>query len=213
MRPCIDPPGGQQRRGPALADPDALRAWELRLEQAGASIVAASGSAQGLTRSVQRQLSALGLRGSVSLRTGRGMELSIALLAHPPARDRLLSWVERVSGLRVLGYTFDAASVQAYGQVLRTGQAQVLEDTGPLVQQILPPGLGPLLRRTVLALREQPVALLPLRQGAEVVGVMAAAGEGLQPGRVPALQRLAENITGPLCGALPGSRDLAPELN
>ncbi|MBI5494857.1 MAG: response regulator [Deltaproteobacteria bacterium] len=141
---------------------------------------------------VARSLDALGLRGAVLLRTGRGLELTVRTFA---VRNPVFEHVERLTGLRTQGFVVDGERVDVYRRVLEQGETVFVPDTRVVLDQLLPAAARPFAGLLKAAITGTPAVYAPLMAGGHNIGLINAASATVVPEDAPAVRGFAAGIS------------------
>jgi len=164
----------------------------LALNASAASIQESARSEENVFRVFKEQIAALGLRGGISLLDETGEELCARTVAFPEAT---LSELEKAIGRPTEALSFRLADVDMYRQVVQTGKAVFLPDSGPVLTQLVLRRAQPIADRIVGILGTPPLIVAPLKAGGNVRGTLSVAGEGLTDEDVPAVEAFAHHIS------------------
>ncbi len=163
--------------------------WIGALSAAAAMTRRAGLTESDVLRGVTEALRGLGLVGGVTLLTPEGM----LEIRNRPLHSALVSALRRLTGIDIVGYTFDPRSSEAYRQVLETGEPVYRARRSEVVAELVPPALAPILPQVMHLLGEVPVILAPVTLAGEKLGAFNAAGAWLTPEDVPMVAALADH--------------------
>src|SRR3989304_3442171 len=111
-----------------------------------------------------------------------------------PLSPAVESTLRRLTGLEIAGYQFDPHDVPAYQDVLQTGRAQFHPSGGPIIGQMMPAALRPLLPRIVHLLGDHPVVYAPLLVSGRTLGILNVTAHWLTPDDVTMVAALADHV-------------------
>jgi hypothetical protein len=114
------------------------------LNTAAASLQRSAHSEVEVFRACREQIAGLGLRGGLSLLDETGEHLIVRAIAFPEWMLKTLADLERRTGRSVEGFAFTAAKVEAYRQVIETGQAVFVRDSSTVTSKCSPKQRSPL---------------------------------------------------------------------
>ena len=181
------------RRASSARPPEKDSIWATAL-QATAAVARQGGSSEAdVLRALTDALRRLEMRGSVMLLLDDGrLEVRSVALSRS-----LTTAMARLSGIAVVGYTFETSDVELLSRALQSRQAVFAPDTTQIVQQITPASARPLIPRIAKMLGDNPVIAAPCSRRSRSRGRPSAADrasqevEGSRPGRPPSRPRIA----------------------
>lgn len=188
------PERGSDTSGRSLELLNALNAAAVSLQQSVRS-------ESEIFRVFSEQVSALGLRGGLSLLDGTGQNLIVQAIAQPRAFVKLLTRIERIVKLQHIGYSISLASVPAYRQVVETSKAVFVADSSDVILQLVPTAARRFAKHIIRVFGNSPVIYAPLLSDARVIGVLNIAGKNLLSTDVPAVEAFANHIAVALTNA------------
>jgi len=103
------------------------------LNAAAASLQRAAHSEAEVFRAFREQVVALGLRGGIHLLDATSKRLTVRAVAYPDQILSLLAELEKFTGLKIDGFEFAVADVDAYQQAVETGQAVFVPNSNAVV--------------------------------------------------------------------------------
>lgn len=184
-----------KKTGPTETNtPKTGRGTELlyALNAAAASIQQSVRSEEEVFRAFKEQVAGLGLRGGISLLDETGEHLVFRAITFPgPA----LASLEELSGFKAKGFAFAVTEVDAYRQVVETGEALFLPDSKAVITQLLPEAIRSIARRIMGILGTPPTIYAPIVAERQVRGVLNVTGDGLTQDDVPTLEIFAHHIS------------------
>jgi len=145
-------------------------------------------------RACREQVAGLGLRGGLSLLDETGERLIVRAIAFPEWMLKTLADLERRTGRSVEGFAFTAAKVEAYRQVIETGQAVFVRDSSTVILQMLPEAAQPLAGPILKVFGTPPAIFAPLISEGRARGVLNIVGADLTPDDVPAVAAFANHL-------------------
>lgn len=161
------------------------------LNAAAASLQRSAHSETAVYHAFKQQIGRLGLRGGISLLDETGQRLTFQATAYP---GQLLARMESFTGFKAEGFSFDYAKVDAYRQVVESGEPVYVANSGSVTAQILP-RLPQRIATIVLRVFGSPPAIFaPLIFDGRVRGLLNVSGPGLVPTDVPTLAAFANHI-------------------
>jgi PAS domain S-box-containing protein len=161
------------------------------LNVAAASLQRSAHSEAEVFRAVSEQIAGLGLRGSLSLLDEKNECLVVRLVVYP---GQTLSSLEKLTGLKVEGFEFAVAKVDAYRQVVETGKTVFAPNSAAVVAQLLPGVTQPFAEPILKALSTSPGIYAPVIIDNRVRWVLTIVGPGLTPDDLPAMEAFANHI-------------------
>jgi PAS domain S-box-containing protein len=161
------------------------------LNVAAASLQRSAHSEAEVFRAVSEQIARLGLRGSLSLLDEKNERLVVRLAVYP---GQTLSSLEKLTGLKVEGFEFALAKVDAYQQVVETGKTVFAPNNAAVVAQLLPEATQPFAEHILKALSTSPGIYAPVIIDNRVRWVLNIVGPGLTPDDLPAMEAFANHI-------------------
>jgi PAS domain-containing protein len=145
-------------------------------------------------RACREQIAGLGLRGGLSLLDETGERLIVRASAFPEWMLKTLADLERRTGRSVEGFAFTAAKVEAYREVIETGQAVFVQDSSTVILQMLPEAAQPLAGPILKVFGTPPAIFAPLISEGRARGVLNIVGADLTPDDVPAVAAFANHL-------------------
>lgn len=165
--------------------------WVSALRAAAGVARRAVSSEGDVLRAVSQELRGLHLVGGVSLLKENG-ELEI--------RSRILSAtaehaLERMTGIHIQGYRFAPSEVPAYQNVLTTGESRYYERRLPIIENLVPTHLRPLLPAILRLLGgDKPTIIAPLIASDEIIGAINVTAGWLTREHLPIVTSLADHV-------------------
>ncbi len=141
-------------------------------------------------RALTEELRRLQLRGSATLLTEDGL-LEVQSQSMSNAVSQTL---RRLTGLGIRGYRFDPNQVDAYRQVLESGEAVYTIDRTGLVKQLTPVQLRIFVPRIMKIIGEVPVIIAPLILSNIPIGTINVSASWLAEEDIPIVSALADHI-------------------
>ena len=164
------------------------------LNSAAASLQRSAHSEVEVFRACREQIAGLGLRGGLSLLDETGEHLIVRAIAFPEWMLKTLADLERRTGRSVEGFAFTAAKVEAYREVIETGQAVFVRDSSTVVLQMLPEAAQPFAGPVLKVFGTPPAIFAPLISEGRARGVLNIVGADLTPDDVPAVAAFANHL-------------------
>ncbi len=164
------------------------------LNAAAASLQRVTHSEAEIFRAFREQVVALGLRGGISLLDETSKRLTLRAVAYPDQMLNLLAELEKLTGLKLDGFEFAVADVDAYQQAVETGQAVFVPNSNAVVAQLLPQAVRPFAGRLQQAFGAPPAVFAPLISEGRVEGILSVGGAGLTRDDVSAVQAFANHL-------------------
>ncbi|MFQ5578073.1 MAG: PAS domain S-box protein, partial [Anaerolineae bacterium] len=165
------------------------------LNVAAASLQRPAHSEAEVFRVSSEQIAKLGLRGGLSLLDETGSRLIIRAVAFPEKTMKLLTTLEKLSGFKARDFEFNVAEVDTYRQVVETGEAEFVANSGAIIAQLLPESARPFARRILKAFGSLPAIFAPLIIEGRVQGILNVVGARLTAGDIPALVAFVNHIS------------------
>ena len=167
----------------------ALNAAAVALQRAGLSEAE-------VYQAATEQLTALGLRGAISL---LDETTDSFVFEHFFLPARLLTAFERLTGVKGAGFRFPRERAPVYAQVAESGEAVYIADsTARLVAKLLPQAVSRLAGRLAGVIGRASAILAPLRVEDRVVGVLHVGSDWLTEADVPAITAFADQLSAAL---------------
>ena len=185
-----------QKTNPSDPDcPKAGRETELlhALNAAAALLQRSAHSEVEVFRAFKEQIAELGLNGCIGLLNETGECITLHAFVFP-GQMKLVSNFEKITGIRVEDFAFNVAKVDAYMQVIQTGQAIFILDTDTTITQMLPEIARPISGHILETFDKYPCILAPLIFEGNVQGVLYVSGAGLISDDVPTMEAFANHI-------------------
>ena len=178
------------RRASSARPPEKDSIWATAL-QATAAVARQGGSSEAdVLRALTDALRQLEMRGSVMLLLDDGrLEVRSVALSRS-----LTTTMARLSGIPVVGYTFETSDVELLSRALQSRQAVFAPDTTQIVQQITPASARPLIPRIAKMLGNNPVIAAPLLSGDRPLGVLTVTAPWISPEDQPMVAALADHV-------------------
>jgi len=173
------------------------RVWKMKVELLHALNGVAASLQQMATHSEEevfcafsQQIVELGLRGAIGLLDETGQRIVIRAITSSQALEHL----EELTGLKAIGFAFDAAQVDAYRQVMETGETIFIADNSPVIAQMIPKAARPFTGHIIETFGSMPAIYAPIVAEGQVRGVLHVMGESLAPDDTPAVEAFANHI-------------------
>ena len=170
--------------------PETDSVWAEALQATAAVARQGNSTEADVLRAVTEGFRRLNLRGSVIMLRSDG-RLEVRTRAVSPAVETTL---RRLTGLEITGYQFDPHDVPAYQDVLQSGRAQFHPSGAPIIGQMMPTTLRPLLPRIVHLLGDHPVVYAPLLASGRTLGILNVTAHWLTPDDVTMVAALADHV-------------------
>ena len=170
--------------------PETDSVWAEALQATAAVARQGNSTEADVLRAVTEGFRRLNLRGSVIMLRSDG-RLEVRTRAVSPAVETTL---RRLTGLEITGYQFDPHDVPAYQDVLQSGRAQFHPSGAPIIGQMMPAALRPLLPRIVHLLGDHPVVYAPLLASGRTLGILNVTAHWLTPDDVTMVAALADHV-------------------
>ncbi len=161
------------------------------LNAASVSLQSSIWSETEVYHAVSEQIRKLGYRGGLSLLDESRTRLTIRSVAMP---KRVGEALEKLSGYRMDGYTFEIDQVDVYKRALSSGELQFTVDSKQITLQLLPAAIRPIAGQVLSILGSPPSIHTPIKCGNKVLGVLNIAGDALTPDDIPAMEAIATQI-------------------
>jgi PAS domain S-box-containing protein len=162
------------------------------LNAAAASLQRSARSEAQVFRAASAQIAELGLRGGLSLLDDSCQHLIVRAFAYP---GQMLARLERITGLRIEGFRFAVADVDAYRQVVETGQTVFVADSSTAITQLIPRAAQRFASLILRALGATPGIFAPLVSEGRVRGVLNVTGAGLTAEDTLAMEAFANHVS------------------
>lgn len=162
------------------------------LNNAAAFLQKAAHSEQEVFDIFNEQVVKLGLYGLIVLLDETGQTLQLAALAEP---EQYLAQMSAQTGLSIREFSFPAAAVDVFQQVMQTRAAIFLADLSVPVSQIIPEPLKPILPGIPAQFNHLRAVFAPLLSSEKTFGVMCVLGGNLSPAEVPVVALFASHIS------------------
>jgi PAS domain S-box-containing protein len=184
-------PDSHVEPGSSLFPSEGGAAFLHALNAAAASLQRSSRSEADVFTAFKEQISRLGLVGVVAL-LGESEECLrlTAVIIPEDVRTRLVKW----TGFRGEGFTIDPREVDAFRQVIRTGEALFLREVAEPTWQLTPPAARHFVRLFFRFGRPTAGICAPLIIEARVIGLCMVTGAHLSEQEGPALVAFANHI-------------------
>jgi PAS domain S-box-containing protein len=164
--------------------------WVSALRAAAGVARNAVASEADVFRALTQELHRLKLRGSATLLTDDGM-LEVQSQSMSNAVTQTL---QRLTGLGIRGYRFDPNEIDAYRQVLESGEAVFTTDRTELVRQLTPKRFRAFIPRIMRIIGEVPAIIAPLILSEKPIGTINVSASWLTEEDRPMLSALADHI-------------------
>jgi PAS domain S-box-containing protein len=165
--------------------------WASAFRAAGGVARKATSSEQDVIRAVSEELQRARLRGSVALLTNDGL----LQMQSPSLSKSVFRTLERLSGQKIRGYTFDPKKVEAYHRALTSSEAVFTNDRSQVVGQMMPETLKPLLPRIMHIIGSSPTIIAPLVLADQPIGTLSISAPWLEPADKAMVAALADHIS------------------
>ena len=147
-------------------------------------------------RAASEQLAALGLRGGITLLDKATNTFVFEHLFIPP---RLLTALERLTGLTGAGYRVPRARVPVFAQAVESGQAlYVTNSATQIVAKLLPESISRLTDQVAEMLGPANAILAPLKVKDRVGGLLCVVADWLRAADAPAITAFADQMSAAL---------------
>jgi len=140
------------------------------------------------------QITALDLRGGISLLDEAGESLTFKVIAFSSAIMRVISTFEQRLGLRAKGYSVQVDQVEVYRQVIRDLQPVFVPDTSSISAALMPPVARWIIAPLLSTLGSPPGIFAPLILDGRPRGMLNVVGADLTEADLPTIQAFANHI-------------------
>ena len=133
----------------------------------------------------------LGLRGGLSLLDDTGTRLTLRAVALPAST---IAALEKLTGFRLGGYTFEVNQSELYREVIESGETRFSADSSRLTVDLLPARIRPLAGQVLKILGSPPAIHTPIKSRSKVLGVLNIVGDALTLEDIPAVEAIATQV-------------------
>ncbi len=172
---------------------------ELKLSQAlseaAANLQRAAYSEETIERVFHQQINSLGLRGGILLLDESKQRMRVISAAEGGQFQKILEKFEKTLGIKAKGFSFNAADVDVYRQVVESAEVVFVPDASIVIKQLLPDIARPIAGRIVKAFGGYPGIYAPLMSQGQVMGAVNIAGERLTQNEVPSIRAFASHVS------------------
>jgi PAS domain S-box-containing protein len=165
------------------------------LNNAAAFIQKSAHSQEDIIRTVQEELQALDFRGGISFINEDGEKLVFQRIISTSPFRKILSQLEKITGLQREGFTVDIKQVDAYRQVIESRKSVFLSDSSVAVKQLLPKRTQKSLGSILELLGSSPIIYAPLIWEGEVKGILNIGGDQVTQSDVHTMEAFANHVS------------------
>jgi HD-GYP domain-containing protein (c-di-GMP phosphodiesterase class II) len=171
------------------------------LNAAAASLQRSIHGERDVYQAFREQITALGLRGGISLLDETGELLTFQVIAYSSAIMRVISAFEARLGLHAEGYSVKVDQVDVYRRVICDSQAVFVPDTSSISASVMPPVARWIIAPLLSALGSPPGVFAPLIVDDHPCGMLNVVGADLTEADLPTIQAFANHIAVALTNA------------
>ncbi len=140
------------------------------------------------------QISLAGLVGGIAMLDETGRRIVVRAAAYPD-RSQLLARMEKLTGLKMVGFSFDRKNSGIYGRVIDSGQSEYVENNNAIIVEVLPEIARPSVDVLLGAFGGQPGIYSPVTIEGQTQGLIGINGPGLTTQDVPAIEAFANQVS------------------